>query len=67
MIFFELDLKNYIENMNIKYFLYNENLRKEFINYFHLPLNNYLLLLQSNCSNLVVYLRYEEYYQKIRN
>ena len=30
-------------------------------------INNYLPLLQSNCSNLVIYLRYSEYYQSIIN
>lgn len=53
--------------MNIKYFLYNNNLRKEFISYFYLHLNNYLPSLQQNCANLVIYLRYSEYYQSIIN
>ena len=51
--------------MNIKYFLYNNNLRKEFISSFYLPLNKYLPSLQHNCADLVIYLRYGEYYQSI--
>lgn len=53
--------------MNIKYFLYNNNLRKEFISCFYLHLDNYLSSLQPNCANLVIYLRYGEYYQSIIN
>lgn len=51
--------------MNIKYFLYNNNLRKEFISSFYLPLNKYLPSLQHNYADLVIYLRYGEYYQSI--
>lgn len=60
-----LRIKNYIKNMNIKYFLYNKNLREEFISSFYLHLNNYLPSLQSNCADLIIYLRYGEFYQSI--